>query len=164
MTTKVSNLAEDLDQILRSFASMIEGVYFVDEDLAESLAVKFSEELRLEVRKVYAAMAKEVAVSLAKPPAKKRRRRGKKVNNVAPVKKVVEGIEEGVEMGVGVEELDDNPGSLLKHVQDESSVQSTLDESLASPAVTSRAGRRSSDTTKWDTENPTMRPMRPEGE
>ena len=163
MTTKVSNLAEDLDQILRSFASMIEGVYFVDEDLAESLAAKFSEELRLEVRKVYAAMAKEVSVSLAKPPAKKRRQR-KKVEKVVPVKEVAGGIEEGVEMGVGVEELDDNPGSLLKHVQDESSVQSTLDEALASPAVTSRAGRRSPDATKWDTENPTMRPMRPEGE
>ena len=163
MNTKVSNLAEDLDQILKSFASMIEGVYFVDEDLAESLAAKFSEELRLEVRKVYAAMAKEVAVSLAKPPAKKRRR-SKKVEKVVSVKEVAGGIEEGVGMGVGVEELDENLGSLLKQVQDEVSVQSTLDESLSSPAVTSRAGRRSPDTTKWDTENPTMRPMRPEGE
>jgi len=98
MTTKVSNLAEDLDQILKSFASMLEGVYFVDEDLAESLAVKFSEELRLEVRKVYAAMAKEVAVSLAKPPTKKKRRRKKNVE--APASAVV--AEEGVEMGVGV--------------------------------------------------------------
>jgi hypothetical protein len=163
MTTKVSNLAEDLDQILKSFASMIEGVYFVDEELAESLAAKFSEELRLEVRKVYAAMAKEVAVSLAKPPTKKRRRK-KKVEEVVSVKKGEEGIEEGVEMNVGVEELDENPGSLLQQVQDEASVQSTLDNALSSQSVTARSGRRTPDTTKWDTENPTMRPMRPDAE
>ena len=157
MTTKVSNLAEDLDQILKSFASMLEGVYFVDEDLAESLAVKFSEELRLEVRKVYAAMAKEVAVSLAKPPSKKKRRRKKNVE--APASAVV--AEEGVEMGVGVEELDENPGSLLSQVQDEAGVQQSLDRALASRAVTARSGRQSNPT-NWDTDNPTMRPMRNE--
>ena len=155
MTTKVSNLAEDLDQILKSFASMLEGVYFVDEDLAESLAVKFSEELRLEVRKVYAAMAKEVAVSLAKPPSKKKRRRKKNVE--APASAVV--AEEGVEMGVGVEELDENPGSLLKQVSDEASVQQSLDNALSSRAVTARSERQPNPT-NWDLDNPTMRPMR----
>ena len=162
MTTRVSNLAEDLDQILKSFASMIEGVYFVDEELAESLAAKFSEELRLEVRKVYASMAKEVATSLAKPPSKKRRRK-KKVEKPASVKETAV-VEEGVEMNVGVEELDENPGSLLKHVQDEATVQGALNDVLQSQDVTARAGRRSPDTTKWDTENPTMRPMRPDAE
>jgi len=157
MTTKVSNLAEDLDQILKSFASMLEGVYFVDEDLAESLAVKFSEELRLEVRKVYAAMAKEVAVSLAKPPSKKKRRRKKNVE--APASAVV--AEEGVEMGVGVEELDENPGSLLGQIQDEADVQQSLNKALSSRAVTARSERQSAPT-NWDTDNPTMRPMRDE--
>ena len=162
MTTRVSNLAEDLDQILKSFASMIEGVYFVDEELAESLAAKFSEELRLEVRKVYASMAKEVATSLAKPPAKRRRKR-KKVEEAVPVTETAV-VEEGVEMNVGVEELDENLGSLLQQVQDEASVQGALSDALSSQDVTARSGRSSPDTTKWDTENPTMRPMRPDAE
>ena len=162
MTTRVSNLAEDLDQILKSFASMIEGVYFVDEELAESLAAKFSEELRLEVRKVYASMAKEVATSLAKPPAKRRRKR-KKVEEAVPVAETAV-VEEGVDMGIGVEELGENQGSLLQQVQDEADVQGALSDALASQDITSRAGRRSPDATKWDTENPTMRPMRPDAE
>ena len=162
MTTKVVNLAEDLDQILKSFSSMLEGVYFVDEELAEVLAVKFSEELRLEVRKVYASMAKEVAVSLAKPPSKKRRRKQKA--KITPVEATPVEAEEGVDMGIGVEELGENQGSLLQQVQDEAAVQGALSDALASQDVTSRAGRASPDTTKWDTENPTMRPMRPDAE
>ena len=160
-TTKVVNLAEDLDQILKSFSSMLEGVYFVDEELAEVLAVKFSEELRLEVRKVYASMAKEVATSLAKPPAKRRRRkqRAKATPEAVPVV-----AEEGVDMGVGVEELDENPQSLLKQVQDEAAVQGALSDALSSQDVTSRAGRGSIESTQWDTANPTMRPMRPDDE
>ena len=161
MTTKVVNLAEDLDQILKSFSSMLEGVYFVDEELAEVLAVKFSEELRLEVRKVYASMAKEVAVSLAKPPSKKRRRKQKP--KAAP-SAVISEVEEGVDMGIGVEELGENQGSLLQQVQDEADVQGALSDALSSQDVTARSGRSSPDTTKWDTDNPTMRPMRPDAE
>ena len=161
-TTKVVNLAEDLDQILKSFSSMLEGVYFVDEELAEVLAVKFSEELRLEVRKVYASMAKEVATSLAKPPAKRRRR--KQRAKATPVEAVPVVAEEGVDMGVGVEELDENPQSLLKQVQDEAAVQGALSDALSSQDVTSRAGRGSIESTQWDTANPTMRPMRPDDE
>ena len=161
MTTRVSNLAEDLDQILKSFASMIEGVYFVDEELAEVLAAKFSEELRLEVRKVYASMAKEVATSLSKPPAKRRR---KKQKPKAAPSAVISEVEEGVDMGIGVEELGENQGSLLQQVQDEADVQGALSDALSSQDVTARSGRSSPDTTKWDTDNPTMRPMRPDAE
>ena len=162
MTTKVVNLAEDLDQILKSFSSMIEGVYFVDEELAEVLAAKFSEELRLEVRKVYASMAKEVATSLSKPPAKRRRKKQKP--KAAPSEVISVEVEEGVDMGIGVEELGENQGSLLQQVQDEASVQGALSDALSSQDVTARSGRSSPDTTKWDTDNPTMRPMRPDAE
>ena len=41
--TNVRELGDDLTSILNSFASMLEGVYFVDEALAESLANKFSD-------------------------------------------------------------------------------------------------------------------------
>ena len=162
MTTKVVNLAEDLDQILKSFSSMLEGVYFVDEDLAESLAVKFSEELRLEVRKVYASMAKDVAISLAKPPTKRRRKK-KKVERTSVSKTVIveDGIEAGIGMAVGVEELEDNLESLLQHVPDD---QGALEDALTSQSLTARSGQQAPDATKWDTENPTMRPMRPDDE
>jgi len=148
----VRELGNDLTSILNSFASMLEGVYFVDEDLADSLAAKFSDRLRTEVRAVYADMAKDIADALAKPPVRKRRRR-KKVED-SP-------IEEMADMAVGVEELDANPGSLLQQVQDEASVQTAIDGTLASETVTSRATQRGGGpTTKWDTDNPTMRPMR----
>ena len=45
--TNVRELGDDLTSILNSFASMLEGVYFVDEALAESLANKFSDILSI---------------------------------------------------------------------------------------------------------------------
>jgi len=44
MTTQssVGTLAGDLDSILRSFGSMLEGVYHIDEELASEIAEKFS--------------------------------------------------------------------------------------------------------------------------
>ena len=51
--TNVRELGDDLTGILNSFASMLEGVYYVDEALAESLATKFSDKLRAEVQYRY---------------------------------------------------------------------------------------------------------------
>ena len=115
MTTGAGNvreLGEDLTSILNSFASMLEGVYFVDEALAESLANKFSDRLRTEVRAVYADMAKDIAEALAKPPVKRRKRR-RKASDTVPETTSMSDLERraaqqtaiAAERGVGVEEL-----------------------------------------------------------
>ena len=43
-TSSVGSLAQDLQGILSSFGSMLEGVYHVDEELAGEIAEKFTDE------------------------------------------------------------------------------------------------------------------------
>ena len=63
MTTQssVGTLAGDLDSILRSFASMLEGIYHIDEELAAEMADKFSNKLRENARSIYAEMTAEIS-------------------------------------------------------------------------------------------------------
>ena len=55
-SSALPSLAEDLHNILNSFGSMLEGVYYIDEDLAGSLAEKFSDRLRESTRSIYACL------------------------------------------------------------------------------------------------------------
>ena len=168
----VRELGEDLTGILNSFASMLEGVYYVDEALAESLANKFSDKLRTEVRIVYADMAKDIAEALAKPPVKRRKRK-KKVSDEVLETTTMSDLERrqaqqaaiATERGVGVEELEDNDEtSLLQkealgQVADENDLASRLENAMNSKMPTDRAAR-ASQSSNWDTDNPTMRPLR----
>ena len=163
----VRELGEDLTSILNSFASMLEGVYFVDEALAESLANKFSDRLRTEVRAVYADMAKDIAEALAKPPEKRRKRR-RKASDTIPETTSMSDLERrqaqqsaiSAERGVGVEELEENAEtSLLGTVSSEEDVALRLESSMNSQMPTDRASR-TTQSSNWDTDNPTMRPMR----
>ena len=172
MTTGAGNvreLGEDLTSILNSFASMLEGVYFVDEALAESLANKFSDRLRTEVRAVYADMAKDIAEALAKPPVKRRKSRKRKSSDTTiPETTSMSDLERraaqqtaiAAERGVGVEELEENADtSLLGQISSEDEVALRLESSMNSQMPTDRASR-TTQSSNWDTDNPTMRPMR----
>ena len=163
----VRELGEDLTSILNSFASMLEGVYFVDEALAESLAYKFSDRLRTEVRAVYADMAKDIAEALAKPPVKRRKRR-RKASDTIPETTPMSDLERrqaqqsaiSAERGVGVEELEENAEtSLLGQVGSEDDVALRLESAMNSQMPTDRAAR-TTQSSNWDTDNPTMRPIR----
>ena len=163
----VRELGEDLTSILNSFASMLEGVYFVDEALAESLANKFSDRLRTEVRAVYADMAKDIAEALAKPPVKRRKRR-RKASDTIPETTPMSDLERrqaqqsaiSAERGVGVEELEENAEtSLLGQVGSEDDVALRLESAMNSQMPTDRAAR-TTQSSNWDTDNPTMRPIR----
>ena len=163
----VRELGEDLTSILNSFASMLEGVYFVDEALAESLANKFSDRLRTEVRAVYADMAKDIAEALAKPPVKRRKRR-RKASDTIPETTPMSDLERrqaqqsaiSAERGVGVEELEENAEtSLLGQVGSEDDVALRLESAMNSQMPTDRAAS-TTQSSNWDTDNPTMRPIR----
>ena len=166
-SSNVRELGQDLTSILNSFASMLEGVYFVDEALAESLADKFSDRLRTEVRAVYADMAKDIAEALAKPPSKKRRKRRRKaeISEGSPEMTDLERRQlqldsQAGDRGMGVEELEPNEEtSLLGHVPSEDDVAMRLESAMNSQMPTDRAAR-SRQSSNWDTDNPTMRPMR----
>ena len=165
----VRELGDALTGILNSFASMLEGVYFVDESLAESLANKFSDRLRTEVRAVYADMAKDIAEALAKPPTKRRKRRrkaGEEVVETAAMsdleRRQAQMNAQSAERGMGVEELESNAEtSLIGQVPSEDDVAVRLERAMNSQMPTDRAAR-SRQASNWDTDNPTMRPMRRE--
>jgi hypothetical protein len=156
MTTSVSTLAEDLQGILSSFGSMLEGVYHVDEDLAAEIAEKFADRLRGDVRTIYAEMTAEISVGLTKPPKKKKRTR-RKTEDMLNDRPVDPGALDRI---MGAEELPENENTLLP------SFDGDLDASnlLNSERITDRASNRGgpprvspSSSNSWDTDNPTMR-------
>lgn len=145
--TTVSTLAEDLRGILSSFGSMLEGVYHVDDELAATIAEKFADRLRNDVRAIYAEMTAEISEGLKKPPKKKRQRR-----------KIIEEIDEIPSAAIGAEELPDNEHTLLNAGDgDPDQLAAGL---LNSDRITDRAGRPNIPTTEYDNNNPTMRRIR----
>jgi hypothetical protein len=74
----VEIMREEFRSIAASFGALIDGLSYVDEDLALKLANKFSTKLANVTREVYVEMAGEVAQELAKP------RRNRKRRKVAP--------------------------------------------------------------------------------
>ena len=142
--TTVKTLAEDLNNILQSFGSMLEGVYHIDEDLAAEIADKFSTRLHDTARAIYADMTAEISDGLKKPP-KKRKRRNKIVES--------EAIEQP-DRAIGAEEFPAQENTLL-NVLDSGDVDLLSDRLLKTERITSRAG--GPNTSSWDTDNPTMR-------
>jgi len=142
--TTVKTLAEDLNNILQSFSSILEGVYHIDEDLAAELADKFSARLHDTARAIYADMTAEISEGLKKPP-KKRKRRNKIVEP--------EAIEQP-DRAIGAEEFPVQENTLL-NVLDSGDVDLLSDRLLKTERITSRAG--GPNTSSWDTDNPTMR-------
>ena len=150
MTTQpsVGTLAGDLDSILRSFGSMLEGVYHIDEELAAEIAEKFSNRLREDARATYAEMTAEISEGLKKPPKKPRKRRIK-----AEIMESSDFIDEP-DRAIGQEELPANENTLL-HAEDASDVDILAEKLLSNTRVTDRSG--GSGTSSWDTNNPTMK-------
>ena len=150
MTTQssVGTLASDLDSILRSFGSMLEGVYHIDEDLASEIAEKFSNKLREDARSIYAEMTAEISEGLKKPAKKPRKRRMK-----PEVMDSLDFIDEP-DRAIGQEELPAQENTLL-HADDAGDVDLLADRLLNNTRATDRTG--GSGTSSWDTNNPTMR-------
>ena len=152
MTTQssVGTLAGDLDSILRSFASMLEGIYHIDEELAAEMADKFSNKLRENARGIYAEMTAEISEGLKKPPKKPRKRKVRQAE-------IVESDPDLMDMpdrAIGQEELPDNENTLL-HAEDAGDVDLLAERLLNNTRVTDRSG--GPNTSSWDTNNPTMR-------
>ena len=147
MTTQssVGTLAGDLDSILRSFGSMLEGVYHIDEDLAAEIAEKFSNRLRDDARAIYAEMTAEISEGLKKPARKPRKRKIKT--------EMMESIDEP-DRAIGQEELPANDNTLL-HAEDPGDVALLAEKLLSTTRVTDRSG--GANTSNWDTNNPTMK-------
>jgi len=147
MTTQssVGTLAGDLDSILRSFGSMLEGVYHIDEELASEIAEKFSNRLRDDARAIYAEMTAEISEGLKKPARKPRKRKIKT--------EMMESIDEP-DRAIGQEELPANDNTLL-HADDPGDVAVLAEKLLSNTRVTDRSGGPS--TSSWDTNNPTMK-------
>ena len=143
--TTVKTLAEDLNNILQSFGSMLEGVYHIDEDLAVEMADKFSTRLHETARSIYADMTAEISEGLKKPPKK----RNKKRNKAAGTE-----IVEQPDRAIGAEELPEQENTLL-NVADAGDVDLLAERLLQTERITSRAG--GTNASGWDTDNPTMR-------
>ena len=153
-TNSIGNLAEDLRNILQSFGSMLEGVYHVDDELAASIADKFAERLRNDVRTIYAEMTAEISEGLKKPPKKKRNKR-KTVED-----SMVEDLDHRNIMGA--EELPEQDSTLL-NLMNEGDPGQLAEQLLSSDKVTDRANRPTRPTmpsNSWDNDNPTMRRIR----
>jgi hypothetical protein len=146
--SSVGTLAGDLDSILRSFGSMLEGVYHIDEDLAAEIAEKFSNRLREDARATYAEMTAEISEGLKKPPKKSRKRRIK-----AEMLESSNFVDEP-DRAIGQEELPANDNTLL-HAEDPSDVALLAEKLLSNTRVTDRSG--GPNTSNWDTNNPTMK-------
>ncbi|MCH8065917.1 MAG: hypothetical protein IIC90_08865 [Chloroflexi bacterium] len=75
MTSNNFDLTDEFRSIAASLSALIEGLSYIDEDVAEKLAVEFSEKLVKATREVYIEMTKKMSNELAKPRKRKARRR-----------------------------------------------------------------------------------------
>ena len=71
----MANLGQEFRALAESFAHIIEGLAYIDEDEAGRLANKYSDELLVAVRGVYKDLADDMSAVLAKPPKKRRAKR-----------------------------------------------------------------------------------------
>ena len=71
----MANLGQEFRALAESFAHIIEGLAYIDEDEAGRLANKYSDELLVAVRGVYKSLADDMSAVLAKPPKKRRAKR-----------------------------------------------------------------------------------------
>ena len=153
--TTVQGLAEDLHDILSSFSSMLEGVYHVDDELAAVIADKFADRLRNDVRAIYAEMTGEISEGLKKPARKKRTRRTKQEMIVTEPDGL---MMESPDRAIGAEELPVNETTLL-HAENEGDADLLAERMLNNTRVTDRSAGAGGNSSNWDTNNPTMRPI-----
>ena len=153
MTTDrdVASLAEDIQTMVGSYTSFMEGVALQDAELAWELAEKYADRLRDMTREAFADLAAEASEGLRKPAKKKRKRR-------ARVTKVVEdaALEPSNVMPMGAEELPENPDSLLAQINDPDQVDLALSQSMREQRITDRADGREPDS-RFNRNNPTMK-------
>lgn len=117
----VTSITEEFTSIAASFAALVEGLSYIDEDVAERIAVEFADKLVKATRSVYAEMASKVATELAKPAKKKGARRRRVVaTTIVPVGQPAGPVGE-VEVyqavdnyePMGTEPLPENPRSFI---------------------------------------------------
>ena len=153
MTTDrdVASLAEDIQTMVGSYTSFMEGVALQDAELAWELAEKYADRLRDMTREAFADLAAEASEGLRKPAKKKRKRR-------ARVTKVVEdaALEPSNAMPMGAEELPENPDSLLAQINDPDQVDLALSQSMREQRITDPADGREPDS-RFNRNNPTMK-------
>jgi len=154
MTTErdVASLAEDIQTMVGSYTSFMEGIALQDADLAWDLAEKYADRLRDMTREAFADLAAEASEGLRKPAKKKRRKRASKVE------KVVDNatLETSNVLPMGAEELPENPDSLLAQINDPEQVNSALSQSMREQRTTDRSEGREPDS-RYNRNNPTMK-------
>ena len=153
MTTErdVASLAEDIQTMVGSYTSFMEGIALQDAELAWDLAEKYADRLRDMTREAFADLASEASEGLRKPAKKKRKRRAKAekaVNNAA--------AEISNVLPMGAEELPENPDSLLAQINDPEQVDLALSQSMREQRITDRAEGREPDS-RFNRNNPTMK-------
>lgn len=134
------NIADEFRNIAASFSALIEGLSYMDIDVAEKLADEFSEKLIESSRSVFAEMAVKISEELGKP--KKTKRRRKKVATVeVPVHQApLTEHEEFSEASIGNQELPFNEHSFLGGKAFSADVlDSGFQDELTGTGVTDRA-------------------------
>ena len=151
----VAELGDDIGRQLTSFVSLLESVYTQDPELADVLADDFSNKLRDSYQKLFVQMTATISEELAKEPSK--RMKPKKKRGRSPKASMDASVDttDISNSGVGVEELEANPQSLLQNLSDGEDVDVMLGNALQRGGLTDRAG--GSRTSSWDTDNPTMK-------
>ena len=151
MTTErdVASLAEDIQTMVGSYTSFMEGIALQDSELAWELAEKYADRLRDMTREAFADLAAEASEGLRKPAKKKRKKRASRVSEVAS-------SDTSNIMPMGAEELPENPGSLLSQIQDPDQVDLALDRSMREQTLTERSEGREPPS-NFNRNNPTMK-------
>jgi|TARA_R110000824_G_scaffold25635_3_gene89150 hypothetical protein len=147
----MADLGQEFRALAESFAHMIEGLAYLDEDEAGRLATKYSDELVIAVRSVYKDLANDMSAVLAKPPKKRRvRRKTVTINSVpavsgnipAPTPAQVANIR--AEANIGVEEFPPQEETIRSQQVDPEDMGMALDnmqQSLHSKQVTKRTNK-----------------------
>jgi len=142
----MADLGTEFRGLAESFAHMIEGLAYLDEEEAVRLAKKYSDELVTAARGVYKNLAEEMAEVLAKPP--KKRRKSKKTvefsdNNAVPSPTPYDVADIRAEANIGTEELPPQQETIRSQQVDPDDMGMALDglqQSLHSQQVTKRTG------------------------
>ena len=153
----VRSLAEDIQNMVVSYTSFMEGIALQDADLAWELADKYAYRLRDMIREAFADLSADASEGLRKPAKKQKRRRKKKVAEVTSPESVA-GTSTGVATPMGAEELPENPGSMLSQLQDPEQVDSALEQAMRNQNLTNRSeGSGGAPASRFNRNNPTMK-------
>ena len=146
----VASLAEDIQTMVGSYTSFMEGIALQDPDLAWELAEKYADRLRDMTREAFADLAAEAGEGLRRPAKKRRKKRVLKVAEV-------DSVDTSNVVPMGAEELPENPGSLLSQIQDPEQVDLALDKSMREQTITNRSEGGREPPSRFNRNNPTMK-------